>query len=425
MIPFASVLPILGSAFRLLASGGKVDAGVWGSEVSNVLSALLAESDQTSAALSRIEAKLEDLSLQAFRNSFGAAMKLMQEATPEWRDAGDRERLIAEARSRLIDALATEPDPLARAMVEWYLGVAWLLSGSTKDCERTMRAAAGNGFASMLGIVQDWRAAPDSTAVRVRARELESGVDRLNRRLLGGSGSREAISTATWQVRRGLAPYAEDLEATLQGIQRTRKTLGSDPIDCPEARFGPPVSGRPGTGSSDRVDPKLIVDVARRHPVRFGEIEVGVGGLKVSTDLPAFDGSLVDAEIKLARSASVGPIDIRLSVLDEMQATHWIWSAGEVTPAPPFVGTSLKIVEDQEIKRLDNLAVARMLPLAGRALMANDPSHPAQRRIRLETGQARKGWLRFACAERPAAIVVTPVYDSGAQSEDVHFIRTL
>jgi len=423
MIPFVALLPVLGSAFRLLAGGGKVDPSLWGTEVTNVLSALTAESSQTNEALTRIEEKLDDLTLQPFRHSFGAALNLIEEATPEWREPGDRDSLIVEARNRLNDALATNPDPISRATVEWYLGVAWLLLRSTRDCERAMSRAADTCLAAMVGIVQVWNLAPGSPQVQENARALEDSGDRLHTWLFGGPGSAEAMTTATLQVRRGLAPYAEDLEATLRGIQETRRTLGADPVDCPPARFGPPVDDALGSG------PKLIVDVSEDHVARLWQVEVGVGGFKVLPDSPAeFKWTLVDAELLLACSPGAAPVEFRIALLDEQQVRPpWVLAASTTDNTRPYVGVDLRVAENQETELLTEVeaAVGAFVALPGPSLLASGGYHPAESVVQLQAGQTTRGWLRFACSGKPAAIVVTPPGDSSLSLEPVHFLRSL
>jgi hypothetical protein len=418
MIAFVTLLPVLGSAFRLLASGGKVDAGVWGSEVTNVLSALLAENNRTAEALAQIETKLDDISLQPFRHSFTAALTLMGEATPEWREPDVRDSLISEARNRLIDALATEPDPLSRATVEWYLGVAWLLSRSTRDCERAMARAADTCLSAMVEIVEVWRSAPASSEVKANARALEGGVDRLNTWLFGGAGSAQAKATATLQARRGLAPYAEELEAALRGIQGTRLTMGADPRDCPAARFGPKISAAAGAG------PKVIVDLPEGHTARLGPIEVGVGAVQDRLASAGLKGSVVDAEVLLACPAAAAPVEFRLALLNDQQIRQWHWGIDAADKAPPYVATELFAGETQETMLLDGaFASERSLDLPGNGLMADGGHHPPRGRVRLNAGQAR-GWLRFVCIGTPAAIIVTPPA-AGFLAEPIHFIRSL
>ena len=115
MLPLAFLLPALGStAVRVLVSGSPPDAGAWGSFTEKLLGVLVVEQSRTSCDLARIEAKLDQLSVQVAVQPYVTAMRsggmLLEQAQRGWRSPSDRELLLHEARMQYVHAASSAPD---------------------------------------------------------------------------------------------------------------------------------------------------------------------------------------------------------------------------------------------------------------------------------------------------------------------------
>jgi hypothetical protein len=427
MIPATILIPIIGSAVKLLAAGRAPDSGEWSGAVSSILAALVAQGNETNATLSRIEAKLDRLALQDFQHSYGAALNLLEEAMPEWRERAERERLIAEARNRLSDALAAAPDPLGKAVIEWYIGVAWLLSRSVPDCDRAMRRAADDGLAALLEVAEGWSPSPHSADFQQRVKGLETGINRVERWFTGGKGSASAqlAAGARGQLRRELAPRAREAETAFRAIQKTREALGLPPGACRPVRLWPYLQGDLALtllgvpGSSLYGDLQLIVDLDDASRVRLGGVEVGVTAVERLPGTPAGRWSLVDAEVALAGDSRDEPWRFSLCALRDEGP---IFASG----GP---GGSYRLPEDPITLGAPGRAFLASTadgagtgpPLPGQHLIAGEAFYPAEGTVSLEPGQSSRGWVRFAIEGVPAAVVITPL----PGGPPLHFIRPI
>jgi hypothetical protein len=393
--------------------------------VSSILAALVAQGNETNATLSRIEAKLDRLALQHFQHSYGAALNLLEEAMPEWRELAERERLIAEARNRLSDALAAAPDPLGKAVTEWYIGVAWLLSRSAPDCDRAMRRAASDGLAALLEVAEGWSPSPYSADFQERIRGLETGIDRVGRWFIGSQGSPQLAASARGQVRRELAPRAREAEIAFHAIQKTREALGAPPSACRPVRLWPHLDGDLSLtllgvpGSLLDGDLQLIVDLDDASNVRLGGVEVGVSAIEHLPGAPAGKWSLVDAEVSLGAESRDEPQLFALCALSEEGPIFASGGPGGSyrLPADPI---TLGAPGRAFLASTADSAGAGP-PLPGQHLIPDEAFYPAGGTISLGPGQSSRGWVRFAVEGVPAAVVITPL----PGGPPLHFIRPI
>ena len=115
--------------------------------ITTVLAALLANQAMTDQTLKRIEEKLDRLAAQSFENPLRAGLRMLGDASPEWRTTAERDRLLREAHYRFVDATAAAPDRVARAYADWHVELEWLLSRSTQDCWSALERARQDAFA--------------------------------------------------------------------------------------------------------------------------------------------------------------------------------------------------------------------------------------------------------------------------------------
>jgi hypothetical protein len=412
MIPVTAVIPLLGPAIKLLTDG-RGPGGEWGGQVTNILSALLAQGEDTNTTLTRIEEKLDRLTLQSFQHSFGSALNLLEEASPARRDPLERERLIAEARNRLSDALASAPDPLSKGVTEWYLGLAWLLSRSAEDCDRAMRRAADAAFAALLEVAQEWSSHQASAELDERSRRLDTGFGRFTSSILGSAGgSTRATLEARKQLRQQLVPHAQDAEGVFLAIQRTREALGTDPEACLPARLAPAPTKEYASSRKDQMN--VIVDLNEGDTARVGALEVGIPALRV---LPS-DGSrwtLVDTELVFAcEPGEEAPLSFGIVALTSAYIAY-TGGPGRGPYIPSYGGGWSHADGSAYLNSTPNRAGGGP-SLPGPSILADGSFHPyfeglmSPNRgvLELIPGQSARGWLRLACAGEPVAIAIDP-----------------
>jgi hypothetical protein len=79
--PLIALVPLLSStAVKAIVAGRNPDPDEWAAVSGRLIVALLAEQAETTAALRRIEAKLDRLQVQAFETALGSGLDLLQEA---------------------------------------------------------------------------------------------------------------------------------------------------------------------------------------------------------------------------------------------------------------------------------------------------------------------------------------------------------
>lgn len=423
MIPVTAVIPLLGPAIKLLTDG-RGPGGEWGAQVTNILSALLAQGEDTNTTLTRIEEKLDRLTLQSFQHSYRSALNLLEEASPEWRDPQERERLIAEARNRLSDALASAPDPLSKGVTEWYLGLAWLLSRSAEDCDRAMRRAADAAFVALLEVAQEWSSLP-SAELDERSRRLDTGFGRFTSVILGSAGgSPRATWEARKQLRQEVVPHAQDAEGVFLAIQRTREALGTDPEACPPARLAPAPTKE--YASSRKGQMNVIVDLNEGHTARVGALEVGIPALRV---LPSAGSgwTLVDTELVFAcEPGEEAPLSFGIAALSSAHIAY-TGNPGQGPYIPSYGGRWLHASGSAYLNSTPNRAGGGP-SLPGPSILADGSFHPYfeglvspnRGALELIPGQSARGWLRLACAGEPVAIAIDP-----PDAQPLYFLRRI
>jgi hypothetical protein len=122
------------AVFRSLAAGD-ASGEAWANFGADLLGAVLQQQDETNATLVRLEDKIDRLLLERFRDPFRSGVRLLEQAQLVWANEQRRQAVLGSARDRFTDAATAAPDPLARAVAEWYLGVTWLLSGAPAAAE--------------------------------------------------------------------------------------------------------------------------------------------------------------------------------------------------------------------------------------------------------------------------------------------------
>jgi hypothetical protein len=132
--PLIALVPLLSStAVKAIVAGRNRDPDEWAAVSGRLIVALLAEQAETTAALRRIEAKLDRLQVQAFETALGSGLDLLQEAQRRWRKPAERKRALRDARLMLIQAVNAAPDLERKVEAKSRLAIAWLLSGSAPD----------------------------------------------------------------------------------------------------------------------------------------------------------------------------------------------------------------------------------------------------------------------------------------------------
>jgi hypothetical protein len=239
------------------ATGDEDWDGEWGTAVGSVLTALLATTRRTDRMLESIDAKIDQLTVDSYRHPLNAAIRHLTEAEHEWRSDEDRRAHLAQARFRLIDAVAAAPDGTIRATVEWHLGLAWLLSGSPPDCAAALDRARDESFGALCDAVASWASARRA-AGRIPDLVRQLDPDRYGTRL--GPALRRFGLGRPADPAPDTGPSMIELALEVAGlVQEIRRALGFPASACARPRVLP--EPLPDPADAGAVVPVVVVDL--------------------------------------------------------------------------------------------------------------------------------------------------------------------
>lgn len=355
-----AVVAALGStAIKAFVKGQTPSREDWASATSGVLSAILSQQAVANQALTRIEHKIDQLAIAEYQRPLMAGLRFFEEAHPNWRTSTERDSLLAEARSRFVDAVAAAPDDHHRAIAEWHLAISWLLSGSLRDCLTELTRARDHAFASLVAARQE---VVGLSPLDAEQRLLQSGSPMQRLRLEWFTArdpwNNPRLVQPLEELRRERLPAVQAAQQLTAGVQATRETLGVPPHSCGIPRLSPKF-------------PELLhtqIRVGLQHGLNdvFGFM-LGVHDIRV-VDAEQLAGVVVPGTDRTSPpKAFVIDADITVSVPSAVVATSQpLW----------FGGPSAMTKND-----LEGLALP---PLPGAEL------HPLNVRI----GESTRGWIR-------------------------------